>query len=98
MKNKLTENTILDGIHDGKTIAMNCYTLTDNFVKNLEIVLRNILNHYEKIELLPAIFGTTQELVNWTCISNMRYIYYKQNDLDLNDENVFKHDFRLVLR
>ena len=90
MKNKLTENTILDGIHDGKTIAMNCYTLTDNFVKNLEIVLRNILNHYEKIELLPAIFGTTQELVNWTCISNMRYIYYKQNDLDLNDENVFK--------
>ena len=39
MKNKLTENTILDGIHDGKTIAMNCYTLTDNFVKNLEISL-----------------------------------------------------------
>lgn len=90
MKNKLTANTILDGIQEGKTIAMNCYTLTDNFVKNLEIVLRNILNHYDKIELLPAIFGTTQELVNWTCISNMRYIYYQQNNLDLNDEKVFK--------
>jgi hypothetical protein len=90
MKNKLTANTILEGIGEGKTIAMNCYTLTDNFVKNLEIVLRNILNHYGKIELLPAIFGTTQELVNWTCLSNMRYIYYKQNDLDLNDEKVFK--------
>ncbi|MBK8395545.1 MAG: hypothetical protein IPL26_09915 [Leptospiraceae bacterium] len=92
MKNKLTENTILDGIQEGKTIAMNCYTLTDKFVKNLEIVLRSILNHYDKIELLPAIFGTTQELVNWTCISNMRYIYYQQNNLDLNDEEVFKEN------
>ena len=91
MKNKLTANTIVEGINEGKTIAMNCYTLTDNFVKNLEIVLRNILQHYEKLELLPAIFGTTQELVNWTCLSNMRYIYYKQNELDLNDEKIF-HD------
>ena len=90
MKNKLTANTILEGIVDGKTIAMNCFTLTDNFVKNLETVLRNILNHYGKTELLPAIFGTAQELVNWTCLSNMRYIYYKQNELDLNDEKVFK--------
>jgi hypothetical protein len=39
MKNKLSTNTILDGIKEGKTIAMNCYTLTDNFVKNLETVL-----------------------------------------------------------
>lgn len=92
MKNKLSTNTILDGIKEGKTIAMNCYTLTDNFVKNLETVLRNILQHYEKTDLLPAIFGTTQELVNWTCISNMRYIYYKQNELDLNNETVFKEN------
>jgi hypothetical protein len=92
MKNKLSTNTILDGIKEGKTIAMNCYTLTDNFVKNLETVLRNILQHYEKTDLLPAIFGTTQELVNWTCLSNMRYIYYKQNELDLNNESIFKEN------
>lgn len=97
MNSKLTENSILEGIDQGKTIAMNCYTLTDSFVKNVEIVLRNILSHYEKIDLLPAIFGTTQELVNWTCISNMRYIYYRQNDLDLNDEKVFQdHESRFL--
>lgn len=90
MKNKLTTGTILDGIKEGKAIGMNCFTLTDNFVKNLELILRTILEHYGKIDLLPAIFGTAQELVNWTCLSNMRYIYYKQNDLDLNDEKVFQ--------
>ena len=60
MKNKLSANTILDGIKEGKTITMNCYTLTDNFVKkNLETVLRNIPQHYEKTDLLPAILGLT---------------------------------------
>lgn len=86
---KLTELELLEGIKEGKTIAMNCYTLTDAFVKNLEVVIKHILNQYDKLDLLPAIFGVVQELANWTCISNMRYIYYSQNNLQISSEEEF---------
>jgi hypothetical protein len=89
MNIKISEAELLEKIKNGKSIAMNCFTLTDNFVKNLESVIRNLLSYYNKLDFLPGIFGTAQELVNWTCLSNKRYFYYKQNDLSIDDEKAY---------
>jgi hypothetical protein len=89
MTQKISETELLDGIKQGKTVAMNCFTLTDNFVKNLELVLKKILAYYEREELLPGIFSAAQELINWTSLSNKRLIYYRQNDLKIEDEKTF---------
>jgi hypothetical protein len=89
MKQKISDSELKTGIGEGKVIAMNCFTLTDSFVKNLEIVVKTILEFYKKEELLPSIFSSVQELINWTSLTNKRYIYYKQNNIELTDEATF---------
>lgn len=97
MDKKISESELMEKIKAGKSIAMNCFTLTDIFVKNLEAVVKNILKHYDKLDYLPAIFGTAQELVNWTCLSNKRYFYYKQNDLAFDDaDNYIENETRFL--
>ncbi len=89
MTQKISESELNEGIIEGKTVAMNCFTLTDNFVKNLELVLKKILAYYEREELLPGIFSAAQELINWSSLANKRLVYYKQNELKIEDEKTF---------
>lgn len=85
MSRYIKESELESGIKEGRRISLNCFTPTAPFLKNLEIVLRILLKNYSKEELIPTIFGVVQELVNFSCLNNMRYIYYENNKLDPTD-------------
>lgn len=76
-------------ISKGHTVGLNCYTPVTNFLKNLEIVLKSILSFYERQDLIPAIFSVVQEMVNFTCVSNMRSIYYADKNYRLDNIDKF---------
>lgn len=90
MRKSITEEELIDAIEKGLKIGLNCYTPVSSFLKNLETVLRLILNYYDKIDLLPTIFGVIQELVTFSCKSNMRYVFYEKNDYKLDSIERFK--------
>ncbi|MEM7180529.1 MAG: hypothetical protein AAF518_06430 [Spirochaetota bacterium] len=93
MKHIITEKEINQAVADGKSFDMRCYTVTSAYLKNLEIIIRNILQKYEKANLFPAIFGVIQELNRWSSIANMRYLFFHDNGLDLKDGGGYqKHE------
>ncbi|MDX1960736.1 MAG: hypothetical protein SFU98_19345 [Leptospiraceae bacterium] len=89
MEKRITESKLQEGVENGYRIGLNCFTPTSSYLKNLETVLRLILKFYDKTELLPAIFGVAQEMVYFSCLSNMRYVYYSENNLSLDSEEKF---------
>jgi hypothetical protein len=89
MEKSISETKLRKGIELGHRIGLNCYTPTSSFLKNLEIVLRSLLNIYDKTDLLPAIFGVMQEMIQFSCLSNMRYVYYLTHNLILESEEKF---------
>jgi hypothetical protein len=91
MTKYIKESDLETGIKDGKTISLNCYTPVASFLRNLEITLKVLLKNYSKEDLLPTIFGVVQELVNFNCLNNMRYIYYENQNLDKNE--IDKHRY-----
>jgi hypothetical protein len=91
MTKYIKESDLETGIKDGKTISLNCYTPIASYLRNLEIILRVLLKNYSKEDLLPTIFGVVQELVNFSCLNNMRYIYYENHNLDMNETD--KHRY-----
>lgn len=92
MKEKITEQFIAQAVSEGKSFDMRCFTVTTAYLKNLEIILRNILRQYQKESLFPAIFGVVQELNRWSSLANMRYLYFYDNGLQLNEDNVLLHE------
>lgn len=98
MRKNITEEELIEAIEKGLKIGLNCYTPVSSFLKNLETILRFILNHYNKIDLLPTIFGVLQELVAFSCKSNMRYIFYKKNGYELTSIEKFQELEPLFLK
>ncbi len=93
MKEVLKESDIEKGIISGYKVGLNCYTPVTSYIKNLDISLRIILKVYDKMDLHPIIFGVTQELVRFSTMSNKRYIFYKKNNLNLeNEDDFFKNE------
>jgi hypothetical protein len=89
MKKVITEEELQLGIEQGQKIGLNCYTPVSSFLRNLETVLRLILRYYERSDLLPTIFGVVQELISFSCISNMRYIFYERYGYTLDSNEKF---------
>jgi hypothetical protein len=89
MKNSIKEIDIYNGIKSGYKIGLNCYTPMTTFMKNLEIIIRMILDHYAKQDMLPTIFGVVHELVRFSVISNMRCLYYESQNLKIENEESF---------
>jgi hypothetical protein len=78
------ELELLPAIKEGLSVEMRCYTVTSQFLKNLEITLRSILISYNKAVFFTALFGALQEMIRWSCLANMRTLYYQASDLSLN--------------
>jgi hypothetical protein len=89
MKKIITEEELALGIQKGLRIGLNCYTPVSSFLKNLETVLRLVLKQYEKPDLLPTIFGVVQELISFSCTSNMRFVFYEKNGHSLDSKEKF---------
>lgn len=98
MLKTISEEELTEAIEKGLKIGLNCYTPVSSFLKNLEIVLRLILNYYQKNEFLSTIFGVLQELVAFSCKSNMRYVFYRRNGYELTSMETFQEVEPLFLR
>lgn len=89
MKKNITEEELEAGIRKGQKIGLNCYTPVSSFLRNLETVIKLVLRQYEKPDLLPTIFGVVQELIAFSCTSNMRYVFYAKNGFSLDSKDKF---------
>ena len=78
------ELELLPAIKEGFSLEMRCFTVTSPFLKNLEIALRNILISYNKTVFFTALFGALQEMIRWSCLANMRTLYYQASELPLS--------------
>ncbi|MCP5500625.1 MAG: hypothetical protein H7A25_12020 [Leptospiraceae bacterium] len=78
-----SEDEIKQGIQEGKALEFRCYTITEAVSKNLETSMKILLDFYKHEDLFPSIYGVIQELMKWSIVANMRYLYFKKHGLDL---------------
>lgn len=92
---KETEKNLRAAIERGKVIRLISYAMSVNFEKTMDLVIRCILEKYEKPDLQSIVYTSTKELaLNGTKANNKR-IFFEEHGLDIHSDSDYKKGIQL---
>jgi len=85
----LKEN-INTAINNDEPIKFIIYKLSDRTEQQIQLALNNILDKFNRPDLIPTIYTCIKELLVNAIKANLKIIFFKNNNWNINDEDDYK--------